>query len=133
MEALRAQRWIVASCRSLKHLSLAAAHPSPVERRATYAALLAPSWLTSAPGVTPSIDLYLRLRDPVPVWRIWSPIVDWLLRRFDDLPGPVLPEVVRTFHLWQLHAPSNAPFRQEIGERALAWLGRIERRDGPQE
>lgn len=67
------------------------------------------------------------LSDPIPRWRIWSPFMDWLVPRLTSLPTAIRPEAVKLMEIWQLKTTVGSPYRQEIGEIALAWLKEVER------
>jgi hypothetical protein len=66
------------------------------------------------------------LAAPVPRFSVWRPVVGWLVRRADDLPRAARDEASRIFELWQQHSPPDAPYRKEIGEIVLSWLGEVD-------
>jgi hypothetical protein len=71
----------------------------------------------------------LLLMFPVPIWRLWVPLMDWLLKRSNTLPPRLRPEIARFMEIWQQKAPDGTIHRKTIGETALAWLRELERRN----
>jgi hypothetical protein len=54
----------------------------------------------------------------------------WLLKRINDLPDSVRPEVVKLMEIWQVKSPRGSIYRKEIGEIAIALLKEEEARRG---
>jgi hypothetical protein len=67
-------------------------------------------------------------RFPIPIWRVWVPLMAWLLRRAHDLPVHLRPEVAKLMEIWQDKSPEGAIHRQQIGRTALSWLQQVEKR-----
>ena len=72
----------------------------------------------------------LLMSDPIPRWSVWQPFMGWLLKRLNDLPASVRPEVVKLMEIWQVKSPTGSIYRKEIGEIAIAWLEEAEARRG---
>lgn len=81
--------------------------------------------LRSSDGVMP-----LLMSDPIPRWSVWQPFMGWLLKRLNDLPTTVRPEVVKLMEIWQVKSPRGYIYRKEIGEIAIALLKEEEARRG---
>lgn len=64
----------------------------------------------------------LFMSDPIPRWSVWQPFMGWLLKRLNDLPLAIRPEIVKLMEIWQVKSPTGYIYRKEIGEIALAWL-----------
>ncbi|MTJ15329.1 hypothetical protein FJR11_22735 [Anabaena sp. UHCC 0187] len=62
------------------------------------------------------------MSDPIPRWSVWEPFMGWLLKRINDLPSSIRPEVVKLMEIWQVKSPTGSIYRKEIGEIAIAWL-----------
>ncbi|MGF2037348.1 MAG: caspase family protein [Nostoc sp. CmiVER01] len=62
------------------------------------------------------------MSDPIPRWSVWQPFMGWLLKRINDLPTNLRPEVVKLMEIWQVKSPTGSIYRKEIGEIASAWL-----------
>jgi hypothetical protein len=71
----------------------------------------------------------LLLSSPVPRWRVWLPLMDWLLDHLAGLPTTVGLETVKALEIWQQKAPVGSVYRREIGRIGLAWLKEFERLD----
>jgi hypothetical protein len=72
----------------------------------------------------------LLMSDPIPRWSVWQPFMGWLLKRLNDLPTTVRPEVVKLMEIWQVKSPIGYIYRKEIGEIAIALLKEEEARRG---
>jgi len=72
----------------------------------------------------------LLMSDPIPRWSVWQPFMGWLLKRLNDLPTTVRPEVVKLMEMWQVNSPIGFIYRKEIGEIAIALLKEEEPRRG---
>ncbi len=70
----------------------------------------------------------LFMSDPIPRWSVWQPFMGWLLKRINDFPTNVRPEVVKLMEIWQVKSPTRSIYRKEIGEIAIAWLKEQEAR-----
>ncbi len=70
----------------------------------------------------------LLLGIPLPRWRVWLPVLEWVLGRAERLPPRLRPEISEAMLLWQRTAPSSFPLREQIGRVALAWLREAEAR-----
>lgn len=70
----------------------------------------------------------LLMSDPIPRWSVWQPFMGWLLKRINDLPDSVRPEVVKLMEIWQVKSPRGSIYRKEIGEIAIAWIKEEEAR-----
>jgi hypothetical protein len=70
------------------------------------------------------------MSDPIPRWSVWQPFMGWLLKRLNDLPTTVRPEVVKLMEIWQVKSPIGYIYRKEIGEIAIALLKEEEPRRG---
>ena len=68
----------------------------------------------------------LLFKFPVPRWRVWLPLMGWLVDYAPDLPLSARPEAARIMEIWQQKAPDGSVYRREVGEIAFAWLGDIE-------
>ncbi|MBE9257079.1 hypothetical protein [Dolichospermum sp. LEGE 00246] len=68
------------------------------------------------------------MSDPIPRWSVWQPFMGWLLKRINDLPTNVRPEVVKLMEIWQVKSPTDSIYRKETGEIAIAWLKEQEAR-----
>lgn len=67
-------------------------------------------------------------RFPIPIWRVWVPLMAWLLRRANALPVDLRPEVAKLMEIWQDKSPEGAIHRQQIGRTALSRLQQVEKR-----
>jgi hypothetical protein len=65
-------------------------------------------------------------RFPVPRWRVWSPLMGWLINRAPNLPAAIRPEAARVMEIWQQKAPDGSIYRREVGEITFAWLRETE-------
>jgi hypothetical protein len=72
----------------------------------------------------------LLMSDPIPRLSVWQPFMGWLLKRLNNLPDSVRPEVVKLMEIWQVKSPIGSIYRKEIGEIAIAWLKEEEVRRG---
>jgi len=70
----------------------------------------------------------LFMSDPIPRWSVWQPFISWLLKRINDLPASVRPEVVKLMEIWQVKSQTGSIYRKEIGEIAIAWFKEAEAR-----
>jgi hypothetical protein len=73
--------------------------------------------------------LGLLLSSPVPRWRVWLPLMDWLLDHLAGLPTTVGLETVKVLEIWQQKAPVGSVYRREIGRIGLTWMKEFERLD----
>ena len=91
------------------------------------------SLLPAVAMVRESLDdiLPLLFSSPVPRWRVWFPLMGWLLERLDALPTAIGPETVKLMEMWQQKAPEGYVYRTEIGKIALAWLNQLGKWDTP--
>lgn len=67
------------------------------------------------------------LLSPVPIWRVWLPLMRWLIPRLNNLPNSIRTEAVKLMEIWQTKAPVDSVLRKEIGEIAISWLKEVER------
>lgn len=70
----------------------------------------------------------LLLGIPVPRWRVWLPVLQWVVARADRLPPRLRPEITQAMLLWQRTTPARFPLREQIGRVALGWLREAEAR-----
>ena len=70
----------------------------------------------------------LLLGIPVPQWRVWLPVLQWVVARADRLPPRLRPEITQAMLLWQRTTPPRFPLRDQIGRVALGWLREAEAR-----
>jgi hypothetical protein len=68
----------------------------------------------------------LLLRFPVPRWRVWLPLMGWLVDHARELPAAGRLEAARIMEIWQQNAPDGSVYRREVGAIAFAWLKEIE-------
>lgn len=68
----------------------------------------------------------LLLGIPLPQWRVWVPVLQWVIARADRLPRRLRPEITQAMLLWQRTTPSGFPLRDRIGQVALGWLREAE-------
>jgi len=64
----------------------------------------------------------------IPIWRVWVPLMAWLLRKANALPVHLRAEVAKLMEIWQEKSPEGAIHRQQIGRTALSWLQQVEKR-----
>jgi len=74
----------------------------------------------------PDEVLSVLLHNPTPVWRIWLPLLSWLLPRAHSLPDSARGHIAELMRVWQHSAPIQFPFKREIAALAFEWLSRIE-------
>ncbi|MEJ1930872.1 ATP-binding protein, partial [Nostoc sp. NIES-2111] len=80
------------------------------------------SFFTEAELKSSNRVMPILMSDPIPRWSVWQPFMGWLLKRINDLPTNVRPEVVKLMEIWQVKSPTGSIYRKEIGEIAIAWL-----------
>jgi hypothetical protein len=71
---------------------------------------------------TPEAALALAIRSPIPRWRTWHAVLQWLIRNADALNGPAREEAARLLEIWQEKTSEGWPLRREIAELAMRWL-----------
>ncbi|OKH26513.1 hypothetical protein NIES593_00125 [Hydrococcus rivularis NIES-593] len=71
--------------------------------------------------------LPILMLNPVPVWRVWLPLMRWLVPRLNNLPSSIRPEAAKLMEIWQTKTPVGSVYRREIGELAVAWMKEVER------
>jgi hypothetical protein len=75
---------------------------------------------------TPVDALSFLLMSPLPLWRVWTPFMGWLLSPIDKVPDSLRPEVAALMDIWQDKSPEGSPYREQIGRLALNWLTSVE-------
>ena len=88
------------------------------------------SYLPVVAGLNEELDdlVSLLFKLPVPRWRVWLPLIGWLVDHSSDLPVTARPEAARVMELWQQKAPDGSIYRREVGEIAFVWLREAEER-----
>jgi len=64
--------------------------------------------------------------NPIPRWKIWYQVVNWLIKKVNVLPPNIRFEAIKIFKLWQKKTPYGSDFRKEIAEIAFIWLEELE-------
>lgn len=82
--------------------------------------------LAAAIADSPEEAMALLYAQPLPRFSVWAAILPWLVAEAHTLPRSVRSELVETFALWQVHAPSGSPHRPDIAGLAGEWLGEAE-------
>lgn len=77
-------------------------------------------------GVAPAEGAAVLMELALPIWRIWIPTMEWLIRQLPTLPSQVRSEASHLMLIWQRTTAPGVPWRREIGEVALQWWrGRV--------
>src|SRR5262249_5248039 len=69
----------------------------------------------------PAEFLALIYSQPQPRARTWAPMIGWLVKRYDKLPGRLHSLIVQLMMIWQKESPPDSPYRKEVGELAFKW------------